>query len=114
MKVEMLEEIIKESRKYPETHFGLKVGEGWPAFVTEMLESKELRSEIGGAMLLAMMLPLMGTKEKLAAIPPGHPDPFNAIARDPLFYENPLKFLYYGYKIGRREAELEKLEKLAE
>ena len=115
---EMLEEVLEQTSKFPENNFGLKVGEGWPAFVTEALKSEKVQNDIGMHFLLAQLMASTTIKplvDKAIADRDGGEkiNPLTVIAKESLVYEQPLRYMFMGILLGRRIAEVERLQVMA-
>jgi len=101
--IEMLQEEMKKSKAFPENNFGLKVGKNWPEFVGNLLDDKDVRTELVCNFMITMMSS-MNLKEDIAK---DSKDAMEELARKSYVYDCQLKFLFWGIQIGKRQAERE-------
>jgi regulatory protein YycH of two-component signal transduction system YycFG len=101
---DMVKAAVKQSMIFPSEHFGLRVGENWPEFVTEVLKSETVQAALLSDFTLAQMVAMqMVTKTD------GKVQPLD-VAKNQQFAEAFLRWLYIGVEIGKQVAEAEKLE----
>jgi hypothetical protein len=105
--VELIEQQVKKSREFPSDHFGLKVGQDWPDFVKKVLTSKDVKTEVTLNFIMTMFAGPSISK-KIEASSKEDTGVLERMAEDPLLYETPLKFLYWGMQVGKQLAEVER------
>jgi hypothetical protein len=102
--------------KYEETSFGVKYGEDFPVIARIVGESGIVDNATVVLMLSGMLLPLSLPDELRKRASAGDPQASKEIAdrfkNDPLTKSEVLRLVYLGYRLGRKDAETEQLEKL--
>ena len=114
--VELLKEEIKESNNYSKSNFGASVGEDFPEIVKEVVQEEEVNMHL----MMGVLFAAMGGKELGESVKDAKGDKdvmTKAILKNLPTFQEPLSFLYWGIKVGRKlerqEAEvLSKLENL--
>ena len=97
----MVKAAVKQSMIFPSEHFGLRVGENWPEFVTEVLKSETVQAQMMGDFMLAQVVAMRAMAKEVKP---------QDLAKNPEFAEAFLRWLYIGVEIGKQMAEAEKLE----
>lgn len=98
---ELLESEIKASDAFTKANFGMKVGDGFPEMVRELVNSEPLAMRLFINLAAAVLLGKQAVKD--INIESGRsPDYSTAILNNIEAFETPLAMFYWGVQIGRK------------
>ena len=97
---EMIEAEMKESEEFSKRSFGMKVGDGFPEMVRELVSSEVVAAKLYIGILAANLLGREAVKA--LDIDSGKPQFEKAILDNLLTFEQPLSLFYWGVQVGRK------------
>jgi hypothetical protein len=109
----MLVEEMKSSSKYKEENFGQPVGSGWFELIKEVMAESKVTNLLAASYMISIITsPEASELEEWKNL---EPKKFvEKLIKRPGVFEHPLMFLYWGIQIGKKLAEIESLERMAE
>jgi len=99
--VQLLEDEIHSSKQFTQQNFGLKVGDGFPEMVREIVGSKEVSAQL---LVNLMMVGLCGkdVADSLKRTDGRSSELAVAGLENSLGFETPLSMFYWGVQVGRK------------